>query len=69
MAGPIIEAVKKRLNNDSDFREEVIEQSPLTEGQIVEQYKDELGRRMPSGGGCCSAAEVAEAMREGEKFD
>jgi len=71
MAGPVIEAIKEQLK-DSEVADEVVNDSPLftnTDQRLVEQYADELGRRMPSGGGCCSAADVAQTMRDGEKYD
>jgi len=63
MAGPLIEAVKDKLGVEEDLAERVAEDSPL-----VAEYQEELGRRMPEGGGCCSAAEVAEQMRN-QRYD
>lgn len=64
MPGPLIEKVKDKLDIGKDLSERVAEDSPL-----VAEYQDEIGRRMPEGGGCCSAAEVAEAMRSEQKYD
>jgi len=63
MAGPILEKVKEKLDVDKDLSERIAEDSPL-----VAEYQEELGRRMPEGGGCCSAAEVAEQMRN-QRYD
>jgi hypothetical protein len=71
MAGPIIEKLKDVVGEDS-VAEEVIEDSPLfddSDERFVEQYADELGRRVPQGGGCCSAAEVAQTIRDQQKYD
>jgi len=64
MPGPILEAVKDKLDIGKDLSERVTEDSPL-----VAEYQEELGRRMPNGGGCCGAAEVAESIREQQRYD
>jgi len=64
MAGPLIEAVKEKLDVDKDLSERVTEDSPL-----IQEYQEELGRRMPDGGGCCGATDVAEQMRREQRYD
>jgi len=64
MAGPLIEAVKEKLDIEQDLSERITEDSPL-----VQEYQEELGRRVPNGGGCCGAAEVAESIRKEQRYD
>lgn len=64
MPGPILEKLKEKLDIDKDLSERVAEDSPL-----VAEYQDELGRRMPDGGGCCGATEVAESIRQEQRYD
>lgn len=64
MAGPLIEAVKEKLDIQQDLGEKIAEDSPL-----IQEYQEELGRRVPNGGGCCGATEVAEQMRREQRYD
>jgi len=64
MPGPILEKVKEKLDIGQDLSERIAEDSPL-----IQEYQEELGRRVPNGGGCCGATEVAEQMRREQRYD
>lgn len=58
MAGPIREAIRKRLNQDEDRAAQIARDSPL-----LNDHQEVISEEMGDGGGCCGAMEVAQAIR------
>ena len=60
MVGERIQKLLDRLDSEDDVQD-------LRDSPLLRDHREKIREKMDSAGGCCSAAEVAEAVRSQEQ--